>query len=415
MATDKLGIFGAATGGAIFDLVRRNGPITRAQLVRRTGLSKSTVSLQTDRLLRMGLIREEAKETGSGPGRRSVLRFATDRGVVVGVELGATSVDMAICDLDAGVLASRCEPLDIAQGPVPVLQRVYQLADELLALPAGDERRLLGIGIGLPGPVDIAHGYVTSPPIMPGWDRYPVRDEVSDRFGVPCFVDNDVNVMAIGEARAGVGKELKDFLFIKVGTGIGCGIITDGQIYRGAQGSAGDIGHIAIDGETERCPCGNQGCLEVVAGGAAIARRGRELAKRGESPLLQSFIAGGDEIPGDITAIDVGRAASQGDAAAIDLVVTSGRHIGSVLAKLVNFFNPEMIILGGGVTNLGDVFVAAIREMVVSRSTALATAELVVRRSTFGEQSGMVGAAAMTVDELFSSREVTEMVKAFPG
>lgn len=423
MKRDRFGFFGAAAGGAIFDIVRREGPISRAQLVRATALSKSTISLHVDRLLKVGVIEEEARPTDSGPGRRSLLRFAADRRIVVGIGLGVTSLDVAVCDLEANVLASHSEALDIARGPVPVLTRAYEIVERLLAEMdeemAGDGKTavLAGIGIGLPGPVNRTLGCVVSPPIMPGWDRYPVRDEVASHFGVPCFVDNDVNVMALGETRAGRARASDSSLFVKIGTGIGAGLVIDGELYRGFKGSAGDIGHIGIDGERTLCSCGNRGCLEVVAGGGAIARRGRELADSGASPMLAEAAArlAGEDPPRQISAVEVGVAASQGDTAALELVIESGRHVGSVLSKLVNFFNPQMVILGGGTVNIGDAFVAAIREMVIRRSTQLATVDLVIRRSAFGEQSGMVGAALMVVDEIYSAQAVTVMVREFDG
>lgn len=417
MKRDRFGFFGAAAGGAIFDIIRREGPISRAQLVRVTALSKSTISLHVDRLLRVGVIKEEARQTDSGPGRRNLLRFAADRGIVIGIELGVTSIDVAVCDLEAAVLASHSEALDIANGPVPVLTRAYEIIEKLLPQMGHERGALNGIGIGLPGPVNRTLGCVVSPPIMPGWDRYPVRDEVAAHFGVPCFVDNDVNVMALGEARAGTARNSESFLFVKIGTGIGAGLVIDGELYRGFKGSAGDIGHIGIDGERTRCSCGNRGCLEVVAGGGGIARKGRELAAGGASPMLAAAAArlAQEDPPREISALEVGIAAAQGDTAALELVIESGRHVGSVLSKLVNFFNPEMIVLGGGTVNIGDAFVAAIREMVIRRSTQLATTDLVIRRSAFGEQSGMIGAAFMVVDELFSTQAVTEIIREFEG
>ena len=411
MGREQFGFFGAAAGGAIFELIRRDGPVSRAQLVRSTSLSKSTVSLHVDRLLKMGLVQEEARPTDTGPGRRSLLRFAADRSAVVGVELGVTSIDVALCNLDSRVLASASEPFEIGRGPVVVLKRVYEIVEELRSGEAGRGHRLSGIGIGLPGPVNQTIGSVVSPPIMPGWDHYPVRDEVSLHLGVPCVVDNDVNVMAIGEARAQGNEDVQNLLFVKIGTGIGAGIIVNGEIYRGSKGSAGDIGHIAIDGESTRCFCGNRGCLEIVAGGGAIGKKGQALAERGDSPYLASLLRSNPNHA--VSAVDVGTAAIQGDTAAVELIIESGRHIGSVLAKLVNFFNPEMIVLGGGVAKIGDAFIAAIREMVIRRSTQLATADLVIRRSVFGDQSGSVGAATMVVDSLYSNDRVAEMVRRF--
>ncbi|MFA7566797.1 MAG: ROK family transcriptional regulator [Alkalispirochaeta sp.] len=413
----RFGFSGAAAGGAIFDIIRQEGPVSRAQLGRLMSLSKSTVSFHVDRLLKVGIIEEEALQTDTGPGRRSLLRFAADRGTVVGIDLGATSVDVAVCNLEATVLESHSEPLEISRGPTVVLQRTYEIVEQLLNKMEKTPHDLTGIGIGLPGPVNRTLGSVVSPPIMPGWDRYPVRDEIKAHFGVPCFVDNDVNVMALGEARVGSARDSGSFLFVKIGTGIGAGVIIDGEVYRGFKGSAGDIGHIGIDGETTRCFCGNRGCLEIVAGGGAIGRKGRELAATGASPALAATARrlAQENPPREITAVEVGHAAAQGDTAALELVIESGRHVGSVLAKLVNFFNPEMIVLGGGTVNIGDPFLAAIREMVIRRSTQLATVDLVIRRSAFGGQIGMVGAASMVVDELYSLQRVTEMIRDFEG
>ena len=405
MKTEPFGWFGAAAGAEIFHIIRASGPLSRAEVVRHTGLSKSTVSLHIDRLLRTGIAKEVS--SAGGTGKRRLIAFAADSAAVVGVELGATGIEVAVTDLNAEILHSESRDIDIAEGPENILGRMYDMVDDALASHPGGRQKLGGIGIGLPGPVDQKKGYVVSPPIMPGWDRFPVRDRVSERYGVPCFVDNDVNIMALGEARAGMGRNVADFLFVKIGTGIGAGIISEGRIYRGVTGSAGDIGHIEIDGETRLCPCGNRGCLEIVAGGAGIGRKGRELAETEASPELAAML----NEKGRITAAEVGLAASHGDTVSLQLVIDSGRNIGRVLAKLVNFFNPEIIVLGGGVTNLGEPFIAAIREMIIRRSTALATTDLIVKKTGLGDKVGMIGAAALAVDELYSSTRIVSLLR----
>ena len=203
--------------------------------------------------------------------------------------------------------------------------------------------QVMGAGIGVPGPVDFNRGVSVSPPIMPGWDGYPVRDAVSRELGCPVVLDNDVNVLAVGEQHAGVAKGAQDFLFVKIGTGIGCGIVIEGELYRGVNGCAGDIGHIRVEDFGPTCACGNTGCLEAFSGGAALARDATTAARSGRSPALAALLAE----KGELTAADVGLAVSQGDAQAVQLIRESGRHVGQVLAGLVSFFNPGLIVIGG--------------------------------------------------------------------
>jgi predicted NBD/HSP70 family sugar kinase len=236
---------------------------------------------------------------------------------------------------------------------------------------------------------------------MPGWDRYPVRERFTGRYGVPVWVDNDVNIMALGEARTGIARGHANVIFVKVGTGIGAGIISDGSLHRGAQGSAGDIGHIQIpDASDEICRCGKAGCLEALAGGAALGRDGEALARSGRSAALAEILA----TEGRVTAREVAQAAQRGDPRSLELLQASGRRVGQVLAGLVNFFNPSLIVIGGAVANAGDAYLAAIREVVYARSMPLATRDLVIRFSSLGGLAGVTGAAAMVLDQLFAPR-----------
>jgi predicted NBD/HSP70 family sugar kinase len=239
---------------------------------------------------------------------------------------------------------------------------------------------------------------------MPGWDAYDVRGHLGARFSVPVWVDNEVNLEALGEARAGSGAGVTDLVFVKLGLGIGAGVISGARLHRGAQGAAGDIGHVAVvDDEGELCPCGNTGCLEVVAGGAALIRRVHERAAgpTGEAgPRLGSLVAGG----GPVSVADLTSAGAQGDPLALDLLTQSARLVGGTLATLVNFFNPSRLVVGGGLVQGSDLVLSTIREVVYGRSLPLATRNLVIGRSTLGPTAGLVGAAAMAVDELLADR-----------
>ena len=265
-----------------------------------------------------------------------------------------------------------------------------------------------GIGVGLPGPVEFNTGRPVAPPIMPGWDAYPVRERLSDRFGVPVWVDNDVNVMALGERAEGSARGIDDFIFIKIGTGIGAGIVSHGTIQRGVQGSAGDVGHIQVVFDPEIvCRCGNVGCLEAVAGGAALGRSALKAAEQSFSTALAEMLAQ----RGSLSARDVAEAARHGDPVSVQLLQQAGRHIGQMLAIAVNMMNPSLIVIGGGVAAAGDVLMASIREVVYGRSLPLATRQLQIRQSTLGDRAGVTGVASMVIDELFAPQRVTSWIE----
>jgi glucokinase-like ROK family protein len=382
--------------GMVLRLVRDAGSISRSNLTRAAGLSRPAIATRLRSLEQAGLIEEVGRGPSTGGRPPSIVRFASDAGYVIGVDLGATSADVAISDLAARPVAQASSELDVQDGPEKILGLVCELIDGLLD-DGPSIHQIRGIGIGLPGPVEFDSGLPVSPPIMPGWDQFPVRQYLVERYQRPVFVDNDVNLMALGEGCAGVGVGVADFLYVKIGSGIGCGVICDRNVYRGRNGSAGDIGHIAVSGRTAACHCGNTGCLESVAGGRALGRAARELAELGSSPGLARVLAAN----GTLTAFDLGTAISQADLAAVEVVRAAATAIGEVLAGLVNFYNPSLLIIGGGVSNIGDLFLAVIRETIYGRSLPLATKDLVVTGGTLGDRAGVIGAAATVLAELY--------------
>lgn len=391
----------------VLDLVRRSRAHSRSEIAARAGLSRAVVAQRVNELLSRGLLAEaDAPSTGGRPPRR--LQFVADSGYLLVADLGATHVDVAVSNLAGEIRGHYGEPADIAAGPDAVLDRVEELF-AIVSRTAQPRGCVWGIGIGVPGPVQFSTGRPVLPPIMPGWDGYPIRERFANRFGVPVWVDNDVNAMALGEWRAGIAQWYTNVIFIKVGTGIGAGIIGDGTIHRGAQGCAGDVGHIQVSNDRAVvCRCGYIGCLEAVAGGAAIARQGEELGRSGESAQLAAVL----EEKGAITAEDVGRAAGFGDAACVELLQRSGRLVGQMLAGLVNFFNPSLVVIGGGVANSGVQYLASIRETVYGRSLPLATRDLQVQLSSLGAAAGVTGAAAMVLDQLFSRRHLGSWIES---
>lgn len=376
-------------------LLRDRGPLSRAELTDAVTLSKSKVAVELDRLTAAGLV-EDAGQAASRGGRPSSLVRLWDGLRFAGIDVGATSINAAITDGGLTTLAQRQGDIDVSQGPEVVLRAASQMVRDLCAETG--TKSLAGIGAGVPGPVSFSEGFSVVPPIMPGWDKYPVRDRLSEEFDCPALLDNDVNIMAVGEFHAGAARGIGTFMFVKLGTGVGAGIFVDGHVHRGVDGSAGDIGHIQVHDQGPVCACGNVGCLEAFFSGAALRRDAVLAAQEGRSPFLAARLAerGALDVP------DVADAATAGDPVVIAMIREGGRHIGEVLAKLVSFFNPGMIVIGGGLSNLGDTLLAELRGTVYRRSLPLATRNLPVVMSELGDSAGVLGAVRMISDHVFS-------------
>lgn len=376
-------------------LLRDGGPTSRAQLGDRMDLSRSRLAVEVDRLLDTGLVIADGLAASRG-GRRSHNVRLSPTLRLLGVDIGATSVDVSVTNAELEVLGHLTQPMDVREGPVAVFEQVLAMAGKLRA--TGVAEGFDGAGIGVPGPVRFPEGVPVAPPIMPGWDGFPVREALSQELGCPVMVDNDVNLMAMGEQQAGVARSAKDFLCVKIGTGIGCGIVVGGEVYRGTTGSAGDIGHIVAEPDGRPCACGNRGCLEAYFGGAALARDAEAAAREGRSPELAARL----EAAGTLAASDVAAAAATGDAAALDLIREGGTRTGQVIAGLVSFFNPGLVVIGGGVTGLGHTLLAAIRTQVYRQSLPLATGNLPIVLGELGPLAGVTGAARLISDHLLS-------------
>jgi glucokinase-like ROK family protein len=380
--------------GRLLRLLRDEGPRSRAELAELADMARSTLEAELTRLKQVGLVQEGGKAASRG-GRRSTLVELSPFLHFGGIDLGATRIRAAVMNAVLEVKAQVTEPVEIRQGPELVLGRATELIEKL-AREQGVQ--LAGIGVGVPGPVRFREGVPVSPPIMPGWHEYPVRDILARRFGCPVLVDNDVNVMAVGEHWGGVAKSVDNYLFVKIGTGIGCGILIRGEVYRGIDGCAGDIGHINVDPDGPVCACGNSGCLEAMFGGAALVRDARAAARSGTSEALAERLARKRAI----TPEDVGHSAAEGDPVAVALIRDGGQRVGLVLAGLVSFINPSMIVIGGGLAGLGHLLLAEIRGVVYRRSLPLATGNLPIVLSELGPLAGVVGAAVMISDHVFS-------------
>jgi predicted NBD/HSP70 family sugar kinase len=374
-------LFGA---GLMLELIRDGGAVTRADLVRRTGLSRSTVAHRLEVLIANGLVREDGATASTGGRPPATLAFNPGAGLVLVADLGATHSRLAVTDLAGAVLAEEARALDIAAGPEPVLAAVHERLSALLQQADRIPDDVRGIGVGVPGPVAFSTGQPVNPPLMPGWDGFSIPGWFNQRYDAPVLVDNDVNVMAVGEQRTHWG-DCEHLLFVKVATGIGCGISAAHRIRRGALGAAGDIGHVRISGHDDVvCRCGNTGCLEAVAGGRALAER---------------LAAAGREASGSR---DVARLVRAGDTLATRLVREAGRCLGEVLASCVNLFNPGAIVIGGALGEAHEPLLAGVREVTIRRSLPLATRHLRIGPSRLGDRAGVVGASMMVREHVLA-------------
>ncbi|WP_244242396.1 ROK family protein [Nocardioides seonyuensis] len=381
----------------VFELLRDGSPKTRAELARSTGLARSTIAARIDTLIRLGLVAPYGDAVSTGGRPPSLLALNPTARVVVGVDLGATHARAVLTDLSGRILAEEREDLDIAEGPEKVLGWVTRTVRSLLRREKRRIADLAAIGIGLPGPVEHATGRAINPPIMPGWDRYDVPARVRRDLDVPVLIDNDVNIMALGEKHAHF-PDVDDLVFIKVSTGIGAGIISGGSLQRGAMGTAGDVGHVRLrraDGVA--CRCGNEGCLEAVAASPALTAELRSV---------------GEDVHSGSDVVDLVRS---GNVAAIQVVRQAGRDMGEVVAMVVNFINPSVVVVGGALSAAGEHLIAGIRETVYQRSLPLATEHLRIVPSAAGERAGVIGAAAMAISHVLSPEEIERASLALQG
>jgi len=383
-----------ASAGQILQMIRSGQVSTRRELQELTGLSRSTLTLRLSQLYTAGYLRSETQRAGTMGRPSGILAFDETGKFILAADLGATHARMALTDAAGNVIAETTRELHIDDGPRSVLGVVQRTFREMVKKTAHDLGDVCGIGLGLPGPVDFETGRVRNPPMMPGWHDYPVQQSLADAFGVPVFVDNDANLMGLGEQRL-TYPDVASLLFVKVGTGIGSGIILHGQPERGIAGGGGDIGHIRMRGPTERapCACGGSGCLAVYASGGALARR-----------LTAEGIA-------TRTARDVVAHVEAGKSEAIAMVGMAGRLIGEVLATAVALLNPSALIIGGDVAETHEHFLNGVRTMLYERTVPRATRDLLITTSALGDRAGIEGARFMVLEQVFSEQAVDDRLR----
>ncbi|KIC69001.1 transcriptional regulator [Pseudarthrobacter phenanthrenivorans] len=377
----------------IVNLVRTGEATTRPEIGKVTGLGRGVVSQRVDQAIQIGFLGDGEFGASSGGRAPRTLRFRAEQGRIVICALGAAHIRVGITALDGDILEHTHRAWDIGQGPEKTIAAVMTLVDEVLAKDS--KVSVWAVVVGLPGPVDFNSGQPVSPPIMPGWNGFDVRTPFEERFNAPVWVDNDVNLLALGE-RARRRDALADLIYCKIGSGIGAGLLSQGRIHRGANGAAGDIGHVRVLDSTAVCRCGKIGCLEAVASGWALVRDVEQAVKEGASTSMAPIAE-----KGKLTLEEITLAVRSGDPLAIMLVQKSARVVGETISALVNMFNPAVIVIGGAIGSAGEVFLAEVRQRVYELSLPLATRDLIITMSVNDEREPLRGGAELAREQLF--------------
>ena len=371
----------------ILQLIASNAATTRPQLAEATGLARSTIAVCLAALEQRGLIESAgAMITNDTRGRPAEhMTISANAGVVLAIDLTPHHIGVALAQLDQ-TLVDFQRITFVPEDPEATLDAAIELARQTMGGAGIDESALRTVVVSFPGPVDVKLGVPVRPPIMPGWDGFPITSYLSAEFGCSCHVDNDVNLMALGEARV-LPDDQCPLLVVKIGTGIGGGLVTaKGELHRGADGAACDIGHLTVPGAQDViCSCGNIGCIEAVASAEAITREFR--AATGNPDLTQT---------------DLRRAARTGDPVAIRLIRDAAAKIGGVVASLVHVYNPARIVVAGPLTEVTDDLLAGIRSVAYQRALPLATRNLTLAHSVIGEMAGIVGAVVLGIEYVLS-------------
>ena len=382
----------------VVDLVRRGRASTRQQLAQMTGMGRNTISSLLNTAVSLGLIAPNGSGPSTGGRAPATWRFRQEDGLVLVAGVHSSTLRLAVTDLGGAPVECRTLPWSITRGPAPTLA---EAAARLRDMAGPLDRPVWAAGASLPGPIDQESGRPTAPPIMPGWDGFDVVAVMEEALGVPAVTSNDVNTMLLGHAvtlQDQAHRKPRDILYLQVGTGIGAGLMSNGLLHRGADGAAGDIGHVRVTGnDAVVCRCGRTGCLEAVAGGWAVMRDARRAGAEGTSPFLRERLAGSD----DLTIDDVVAGVAAGDTECVTLMVRSATAVGDALAMIVSFFNPGRVVLAGPMPQGCPLFLQVARRIVDERALALATHDLELVPAEDSLDDEMRGTAILAVNALF--------------
>jgi predicted NBD/HSP70 family sugar kinase len=383
--------------GVVLEAIRLGGGVSRVEIARKTGLTAQTVSNIVRRLLTEGLV-VEGKRPSNGGQRRVPLSINRQARSAVGVQIDVGETSIVVLDLGGRVVLDRRCANDWEQGPLEVIAQVAEDVAVVLDDAGADRANVLGIGVACPGPLDHRTGVVFRPPNLPGWERVPLADALSEGTGYPVIVDNDATAAAIGERWSGGARGARNFAFVYVGVGIGAGLFLEDHVFRGATTNAGEFGHITLDPDGPACHCGSRGCVEAFCAPGRVVSAAEGRIRVGEPSVLADLAGFGFA--------DVCGAALAGDDLAGSEVRRAAYHLGCGAVSLVNLLDLELVVLGGKVLGTGaELFRKEIERAVTERTMASDLRRVRVELSRAGENAAAVGAASLVMHTAFAPRQ----------
>lgn len=383
----------------VINLIRNSDGISRAEISKKIGLSAPTVSRIVENLIEDGLVREIGEGISYGGRRPTLLKLSDYTNFIIGIDLGTTNIYGVLSDFNAKIVAEVKHPTHVEQGFKSIMERTAEIIDKLRAHPAVKGKRIYGIGMAVAGLIHRGKNIVEFSPDF-HWHNVDVVGELSEKHEIPIIFDNVTRVMALGEMYYGLGKQFKNLVCVNVGYGIGAGIIINGKPFYGSVGMSGEFGHITLEKDSDvQCDCGNYGCLEALSSGNAIAKAAQKGIRSGAKSELIDMCQGNIS---EITAEMVANAAKQGDAFAWDIFDRAMEYLGLGISALINLFNPEVVVIGGGVTQAGDILFNKVRKVVNARALNKISSEVLIKPATFGLKAAVMGAISLILDEVLN-------------
>ena len=382
----------------ILNAIRRHSPISRTDIARMTELSGATVTKFIDNLIQTGFVREDGYDDSRGGRRPTLLKLVPEAGFAVGVDLGAANLRAVVIDLEAKIIAKIAKKTKADEGKERILKRIIEIIHQVIDTSGVEREKIKGIGVGISGIIDHQKGICLFCPNIKGWENVPVKGLLKEKFGMEVSIDDSSRMAALAEHWCGLARKVENFIFVNVGFGMGSGIFTNGQLYRGSRGAAGELGHITIDENGPRCQCGNRGCLETLVCGPAIIRRARERLEEGVVSLV------GKMVDGDFAKITpelIAQAARKGDKLAFNIMEKTGQYLGTGIANAVNLFNPELVIIGAGISRAGDLFLDTVKRIVKARALHTASTSVDIKLSELGDTTAAQGTAILVLKNIF--------------
>jgi len=383
----------------ILNLIYGSESISRAEATIKSGISAPTVSRIVDRLIEEGLVQEIGIGQSTGGRRPRLLRMAAAENYIIGLDLGTTNIYGTVADLNAKIISEEKRPTKLEEGFYSIMDQTAEIIEILINRVSERKKRLCGIGMAVAGLINKQRNIVEFSPNF-HWHDVDIIGNLGKRFELPIFFDNVTRVMALGELCYGIGKRYSNFIFVNIGYGIGAGIILDGQPLLGASGMAGEFGHITVEKDSKtQCDCGNYGCLEALASGHGIARAARNELEKGVQSILRDMCEGD---PRKVSAETVANAAKKGDALAWNIFSQAAEYLGIGVSALINLFNPEAVILGGGVIQAGEILFDTVRKTISARALNRSSRGVPLLAATFGSKAAAMGAVALVMNKLLN-------------